>query len=265
VSKFKLTANYIHMKLNFKHFGEGEPLVILHGLFGSLDNWQTIGKKLAENFSVYLVDLPNHGKSPHTNSFNYDEMANAVADFCRDNNLDNTTLLGHSMGGKTAMNFAVNHPELLKNLIVVDIAPKKYPPHHDEILDGLLSFNPSEIESRQEADELMSAKISNLGIRMFLLKNLTRSDKGGYAWKMNLDLLSKEVNKVIDATVIPFPINIPTLFIRGEKSNYILEQDYDKIYELFPLAKIETVENAGHWVHAENPEKLEELITEFMG
>lgn len=253
------------MKLNFKHFGEGEPLVILHGLFGSLDNWQTIGKKLAENYSVYLVDLPNHGKSPHTDSFNYDQMANAVADFCRDNDLDNITLLGHSMGGKTAMNFAVNHPELLKKLIVVDIAPKKYPPHHDEILAGLLSFNPAEIESRQEADEIMSTKISNLGIRMFLLKNLSRSKNGGYEWKMNLPLLSKEVTKVIDETEIAFPISIPTLFIRGGKSNYILEQDYDTIHSIFPNSSIETVENAGHWVHAENPEKLEELITEFMG
>lgn len=252
------------MKLNFKHFGEGVPLVILHGLFGSLDNWQTVGKQLAENFSVYLVDLPNHGKSPHTDSFNYDEMANAVADFCKENKLENITLLGHSMGGKTAMNFAVNHPELLKKLIVVDIAPKKYPPHHDEILDGLLSFNPSEIESRQEADELMSAKIGNLGIRMFLLKNLTRSKNGGYEWKMNLALLKKEVSKVIEETKISFPISIPTLFIRGEKSNYILEQDSDLIYDLFPNSKIETVENAGHWVHAENPDKLIELITEFM-
>jgi pimeloyl-ACP methyl ester carboxylesterase len=168
------------------------------------------------------------------------------------------------MGGKTAMTFAVNHPELLKKLIIVDIAPKKYPPHHQEILDGLFSINPSEIKSRKQADEQLALKISNTGVRLFLLKNLKRNETGGYKWKMNLNLLSDSIEKVIDITEIAFPINIPTLFIRGGESNYIVENDYDAIFNLFPLAKIETIDNVGHWVHAENPNALELLITNFL-
>lgn len=251
-------------QLNYKHFGEGEPLVILHGLFGSLDNWQTLAKKWSEHYSVYIVDLPNHGKSYHTDTFSYDEMAHAVASLCDDLGLTNINLIGHSMGGKTAMNFAVNHPDKLKKLIVVDIAPKPYAPHHDQILEGLFSFKPSELTNRKEADEIMSKVIEHTGVRLFLLKNLKRADEGGFEWKMNLDLLSKEVNKVIETTEINFPLNIPTLFIRGELSNYILASDFDDIYSKFPQAEIKTVEQAGHWVHAEKPAELFELIKTFV-
>lgn len=250
--------------LNYKHFGEGEPLFILHGLFGSLDNWQTLGKQWAETHSVYLIDLPNHGKSYHTDSFSYDQMSDAVAALCDDLGMDKVILLGHSMGGKTAMNFAVNHPDKLSKLIIVDIAPKPYAPHHDLILDGLLSFNPNELLSRKEADTLMAKKIDNLGVRMFLLKNLDRRKAGGYEWKMNLDLLKVAVNQVIDETDIPFPINVETLFIRGAASNYILDEDFDVIHDKFPLSHIETVEGAGHWVHAEKPEELFNLVNEFI-
>lgn len=252
------------MKLNFKKFGEGEPLLILHGLFGSLDNWQTIGKKLAETHAVYLIDLRNHGKSPHSENFSYTEMAADVAELIQEEKLEKVSLLGHSMGGKTAMTFAVEHPHLLDKLIVVDIAPKKYTPHHDEIIDALYSLDLKTITSRRGADEVMQRSISNEGTRLFLLKNLNREKEGGYSWKMNLDLLAREIGKVIDITEIPFPISIPTLFIRGGKSGYIIDSDFEKIEELFPNSDIKTIENAGHWVHAEKPQELFEKITEFI-
>ena len=252
------------MKLNFKKFGEGSPLLILHGLFGSLDNWQTLGKILAEKNTVYLIDLRNHGKSPHSESFSYLDMVKDVAELIEDESLEKVSILGHSMGGKTAMTFAAEFPQYLDKLIVVDIAPKKYAPHHKEIIDALYSLDLSVIKSRREADEIMKQKIAVDGTRLFLLKNLNREKEGGYSWKMNLDLLTNEIEKVIDITPIPFPIQIPTLFIRGGSSGYILDSDFDRIEELFPSSEIETIEGAGHWVHAEKPRELLELITEFL-
>jgi esterase len=252
------------MKLNFKTFGEGKPLLVLHGLFGSLDNWQTIGKKLAENHTVYLVDLRNHGKSPHSDTFSYEEMAADIAELIKDERLIKVSIIGHSMGGKTAMTFAVEFPHLLDKLIIVDIAPKKYKPHHDEIINALYSLDLKTISSRREADEIMSNSISNDGTRLFLLKNLNREKKGGYSWKMNLDMLTNNIDSVIDLTDIPFPISLPTLFVRGGNSGYILDSDFERIETLFPNSEIETIENAGHWVHAEKPLELLELITEFI-
>ena len=252
------------MELNFKTYGEGEPIFILHGLFGSLDNWQTLGKKLAESHKVYLIDQRNHGKSPHSDSFSYHDMAEDLAELIRNENLDKITIMGHSMGGKTAMTFAVEYPNLLKKLIIVDIAPKKYPPHHDEIIDALYSLDLPSISSRREADEIMKHSIENDGTRLFLLKNLNREKEGGYSWKMNLDMLSNEIEKVIDVTEIPFPISIPSLFIRGGSSGYILDSDFEKIDQLFPNSEIETIEGAGHWVHAEKPQELFESVMEFI-
>mgnify|MGYP000176846956 CR=1 FL=1 len=252
------------MKLNFKTYGEGQVILILHGLFGSLDNWQTIAKKLAETHKVYLVDLRNHGKSPHSDNFSYEEMAADVAELIQDENLDKVSIIGHSMGGKTAMTFAVEYPHLLDKLIIVDIAPKKYRPHHDEIIDALYSLDLKTISSRREADEVMQKSISNQGTRLFLLKNLNREKEGGYSWKMNLDMLTNNIESVIDITEIPFPVSLPTLFIRGGDSGYILDTDFERIEELFPNSEIVTIENSGHWVHAEKPQELLEFITEFI-
>lgn len=261
----KINTELISMKLNFKTFGEGEPILILHGLFGSLDNWQTIGKQLAESHKVYLVDLRNHGKSPHSNDFSYIEMANDVAELIQDEGLEKVSIIGHSMGGKTTMTFAVEFPHLLNKIVIVDIAPKKYAPHHNEIIEALYSLDLDKISSRREADEEMKKRIANDGTRLFLLKNLNREKEGGYSWKMNLDMLTANIEKVIDSTEIPFPIPLETLFIRGGNSGYILDSDFERIEELFPNSEIETIENAGHWVHAEKPKELLELIVDFIG
>ncbi len=253
------------MKLNFKTFGEGQPLFILHGLFGSLDNWQTLGKQLAENHKVYLIDLRNHGKSPHSQDFSYQDMAQDIAELIQDEQLDKVSIIGHSMGGKTTMTFAVEYPHYLDKLIVVDIAPKRYAPHHDEIIKALYSLNLTSISSRREADEEMKKVISNDGTRLFLLKNLNREKKGGYSWKMNLDMLTENIEKVIDVTEIPFPIPLQALFIRGGNSGYILDSDFERIESLFPNSEIATINNAGHWVHAEKPQELMSLITDFLG
>lgn len=253
------------MKLNFKTFGEGKPLLILHGLFGSLDNWQTLGKQLAETHKVYLVDLRNHGKSPHSSEFSYEEMAKDVAELIQDEQLDKVSIIGHSMGGKTTMTFAVEFPQFVEKLVIVDIAPKKYAPHHDEIIKALYSLDLSAISSRREADEEMKKSIENDGTRLFLLKNLNREKEGGYSWKMNLDMLSENIEKVIDVTEIPFPIPLETIFIRGGSSGYILDSDFERIEELFPNSEIATIQNAGHWVHAEKPQELLSLIIDFLG
>lgn len=252
------------MKLNFKKFGEGKSLIILHGLFGSLDNWQTLGKVLAEKCTVYLVDLRNHGKSPHSDTFSYLDMVNDLAELIEDEKLERVSVIGHSMGGKTAMTFAVEYPQYLDKLIVIDIGPKKYAPHHQEVIDALYSLDLSKIKSRREADEIMKQKMAVDGTRLFLLKNLNREKEGGYSWKMNLDLLTNEIEAIIDDTLIPFPIPLPTLFIRGGESGYILDSDFDKIEALFPNSEIETIEEAGHWVHAEKPQELLGLIQGFL-
>ncbi|MFT7232560.1 MAG: esterase, partial [Cyclobacteriaceae bacterium] len=177
------------MKLSFRTLGEGVPLVILHGLFGSADNWQTVGKALSEKFKVYLVDQRNHGNSPHSDAFNYDLLVDDLNELIDGEGHNNVILIGHSMGGKAAMNFAVKYPEKVDKLIIVDIGPKQYPPHHENIFDGFKSIELSKIASRKEADEQLSAAIPDFGVRLFILKNLTRDDAGNFIWKINLGSL----------------------------------------------------------------------------
>lgn len=254
------------MQLNFKKLGENnkEVVFILHGLFGMLDNWISIGKKLSEEYQVYLIDLRNHGKSPHSNNFSYIEMANDIKELCIDEKINKVHLIGHSMGGKTAMIFAREFPDLLSSLIVVDIAPKAYPPHHQQIVEGLLSLDLQNITSRKQADEELAKKIKEYSIRQFLLKNITKRSDGGYQWKMNLNILVHNLDKVIEETTISYPIYLPALFIRGKKSNYILDKDFDRIIEFFPKSLVKTIENSGHWVHAEQPETFTKEIKSFL-
>ncbi len=251
------------MNLYFRELGEGDPIIILHGLFGASDNWLSIGKVLADNFKVFLVDQRNHGQSPHNDSFDYPTMAKDLEEFISFQAIDNPIILGHSMGGKTAMQYAVNHPEKWKKLIVVDIAPKSYPVHHDTILEGLNSLVLSNINSRGEADRQLAAYVPEIGVRQFLLKNLTRGTNG-FEWKINLPILTKNIDIIGDGLNGKLADTKPVLFINGANSNYIKEEDHGIIKEKFPEARIITIKGAGHWVHAEKPEEFLDTLLAFI-
>jgi esterase len=250
------------MKLHHRILGEGQPLVILHGLFGYSDNWQTHAKKLAEYYQIILVDQRNHGHSPWSDSFNYDLLAEDLKELFDDLKLEKAILLGHSMGGKTAMRFAQLYPNFLEKLIVVDMGPKKYPPHHEQILAGLHAIDFSVIQTRSKAEETMSEHISSYGVRQFLLKNLYWKEKGKLAWRMNIPVLEKEMHSILDG-LPEMEVHIPTLFIRGKLSDYVLDEDFSDIENSFPDSQFVTIENAGHWVHSEAPDEFIEAVLSF--
>lgn len=253
------------MNLNYKALGEAgkQPLVILHGLFGSLDNWITLAKYFAEHFHVYLVDQRNHGKSPHTDDFSYQLMADDLREFLMQHAIQNPIILGHSMGGKTAMFFATQHPEMIDKLIVVDIAPKTYPVHHDSIIEGLKSLPLSQLERRGEADDLLAKDIPQFDTRQFLLKNLTRDENGAFVWKMNLPVIERNIEIIGHGLPEDAVFEKETLFIRGLKSDYIKDEDIPLLSKHFPHSRLESVAEAGHWVHAEAPQKLFDLVISF--
>lgn len=249
------------MKLNYKKLGEGQPLIILHGLFGSLDNWQSHGKKLAEYFEVYLIDQRNHGHSDWSDDFNYDLLADDLNEFIDDQNLEDVILIGHSMGGKTIMRYAQKYPDQISKMIVVDMGVKEYPIHHDTILDGLKSIDLNEIDSRGGASDQLSKFIDNKSIRQFLLKNLYWVEKGKLGWRININVLDREMDQIVKSLPKEESL-IEVLFIAGGQSNYILKEDQDDIRGIFPLADFHIIERAGHWIHAEAPE---EFMQEVLG
>jgi pimeloyl-ACP methyl ester carboxylesterase len=264
------------MELNFKEFGTGEPLVILHGLFGTLDNWQTIAKRLATEYTVFILDLPNHGRSPHTEGeIDYEMMADALAQFFIDHWIYETRLVGHSMGGKLAMQFALSHPDIVKKLAVIDIAPKLYKSGHEDVFNALFAINLTTLKDRKEAEAILMDKLKgDTGTVQFLLKNLTRNNPfnkddpntegGNFEWKMNLNGLLENYNNILKAP-IGEPFLKPTLFIRGGNSNYVKDSDMQYITPLFPKASLATIEGAGHWIHADKPKELYEVLNQFLG
>jgi len=250
------------MKLHHRILGEGRPLMILHGLFGFSDNWQSHAKKLAEYFQVILVDLRDHGHSDWSNETSYQLMAQDVFELCQDLKLEEIHLVGHSMGGKVAMEFANQHEDLLEKLVIVDIGFKEYPMHHQHILAGIHSVNVVNNKTRREAEKQMSEHIESEGIKQFLLKNLYWKEKGQLAWRMNVAVLERDMPNILAAVEID-EIGIPTLFIRGEMSNYILDEDIELLEEKFIDAEITTIPEAGHWVHAESPEVFLDSLLSF--
>lgn len=236
--------------------------MILHGLFGFSDNWQTHGKKLSEYYRVILVDLRNHGHSDWSEKFSYEIMADDVKELCDELNLSDLILLGHSMGGKVAINFAQKHEDLLKKLIVVDMGTKGYPMHHDHILQGIHSVKLEGVSSRRKAAEQMNEFIESEGIKQFLLKNLFWKEKGKLAWRMNVDVLEREMPNIL-GQMTDDEVMTPTLFIRGELSNYILDEDIEDLENQFPDSEFATVANAGHWVHAEAPGEFIDILLGF--
>lgn len=252
------------MKLNYKVYGQGEPVIILHGLFGTLDNWQTLARQLAENYSVFTLDQRNHGRSPHSDAHDYHSMAEDLRHFMESHWMFGASIIGHSMGGKTAMQFALDHPDMVKKLVVVDISPKAYPGSHHDIFDALLSLELDKMETRQEADRQLARLIHEEDIRLFLMKNLTRRKEGGYELKINLPVLHKHYEDVLAAVSGDHPYEGPALFIKGGRSRHMQPGDEVLIKQLFPAAVIETIGHAGHWVHAEAPGDLLELVKNFL-
>lgn len=253
------------MILHSQIIGEGTPFVILHGFLGSGDNWKTLGNQFAEDgYQVHLVDQRNHGRSFHSESFNYQVMAEDLLKYLDHYKSKECILLGHSMGGKTAMQFAVEHPERVSKLLVADIGPKAYPLHHQDILKALSLLDFEKIKSRGQAEKVLSEYISDVGTRQFLLKNLYWKEKGKLGLRINLPVLSENIAEVGEALPKDSVFEKPTLFLKGEKSGYIEEIDALLIRNHFPKAKIVSISKAGHWLHAENPSEFYHNVIKFL-
>jgi esterase len=251
------------MELAYKEFGQGKPLIILHGVFGSSGNWLTIGKKLAKSHHVFIPDQRNHGNSFHSDVFDYAAMSEDLLNFSKHHNIKKPVLIGHSMGGKTAMRFGANHPDLFDKMVVVDIGPKAYIMRHDLILNALNSIEPKSLNSLKEVDKQLEKHISDRRIRQFMLKNLKRKGHG-YEWKINLPVITKNMDKLGEGFEERVYTDKPVLFIRGGNSDYILDQDSISIVSLFPNSEIVTIPDAGHWVHAEKQEEFLNTVENFI-
>ncbi|MBI5539698.1 MAG: alpha/beta fold hydrolase [Bacteroidia bacterium] len=264
------------MELFFRKIGQGPPLIILHGLYGSSDNWISVARLLEKHFEIFLIDQRNHGKSPHSEEFNYELLSSDIFDFFAKHNIVNANLLGHSMGGKTAMHFAKNYPELLKSLILIDIAPKNYTHNisqelitHHKIIETLLLLDLSQLKSREQADEELAKDIESLKLRSFLLKNLHRNNTGKFEWLLNLDSISLNFKNIADGFPIEQWQNVevsgfPVLFVKGGKSRYIMKEDEVIINKIFPGSEIFEIPETGHWLHAEKPVELSKKIISFI-
>lgn len=254
------------MKLFYRHFGQGSPVIVLHGLFGQSDNWLSIGKRLAEHFSVFIPDMRNHGQSAHSSSLSYQAMSDDILEFIDENNIVNPIIIGHSMGGKAAMHFTLEHPHLVKKLAVIDISLRKYPERriHTHIVSTMLSLTLSSFTTRQEVEKALIEKIDNERIRMFILKNLYYKHHGKLAWRLNLDAINNSLDMLFDAVDVPGTFDKEVLFVRGEKSDYIPDEDVGLIKRSFPKAEIITISGATHWVHADAPDELFGILAEFL-
>ena len=241
-----------------------KKLIILHGFLGMSDNWKTLAVQYAENgFEVHALDLRNHGRSFHTDNFSYELMAQDVLEYCLANNLKNIDVIGHSMGGKVAMLLATNYPELVNKLVVADIGIKFYPPHHQSILAGLNAVDFSKKPSRTAVDDIVKKYIADFGTRQFLLKSLYWQTPDQLAFRFNLAVFNNKINEIGAALPETNTFDKPTLFIRGGKSNYILDEDFGGIRNHFPKAIFESIPDVGHWLNAENPKMFFEMTLEF--
>lgn len=241
--------------LHSKIFGSGRPLLILHGLLGMGDNWITLGRQYATHgFEVHLIDQRNHGKSFHDDDMTYEELTEDLYSYASKHNLKKFNLIGHSMGGKTAMFFALQYPEFLHKMIVVDIAPKKYPPHHHFIFEAIKKIDLNRFNTRREIEQFVLQYIESPAIVKFILKNLARDENKNFIWKANIPVLSQSLNDLGEALPPMQVSHVPGLFVKGAKSPYILPEDFSLIKAHFPNARIIVIKDSGHWVHAEQPE-----------
>lgn len=255
------------MKLFYRKSGNGKPLLILHGLFGISDNWATLAKRWAENYTVYAVDLRNHGQSPHDDTWNYTVMSEDLVELIRSEGLEKIILIGHSMGGKTAMRLALDHPELISHLIVSDIAPRASTFTQRDVVTALEAVQPTHLASRKDAEIILDQHITDNGTKQFLLKNLYWKDINNTKvldWRFNLEVISKNLGEVSAATDTPSPCYVDVLFVRGERSDYITAEDETEISYIFPNSKVVTIPNAGHWIHADQPGLFFEAVNQFI-
>jgi len=253
------------MRLHSNILGQGQPFIILHGFLGMSDNWKTLGKRFNEQgYEVHLVDQRNHGRSFHDEEFNYEVLIQDLKQYCDSFKLSNIVLLGHSMGGKVAMLFAIKYPQMISKLIVADISPRFYPVHHDSILEGLSTLDFEMIKTRKDADLVLSNYVSEFGIRQFLLKNLYWVENGQLGLRINLIALKDNVEEIGEALPTNSIFEGDTLFLRGDKSDYINHNDEAIIKAHFPNALVITINNAGHWLHAENPKDFFEEVMKFV-
>ncbi len=243
------------MQLNYRKFGDkGPAIIILHGLLGSLDNWQTIAKSLADRFQVFILDQRNHGRSPHADEMSYEELTDDIVEFCRQQQLSSASFIGHSMGGKVAMMLALKHPELIEKLIIIDIAPVYYVGGHESILFAMAEAPLHNTTDRRVIDTFLEKRIPEFGVRQFVLKNLSRNENGQLNWKCNLEALIKGYRNLMLFPMSADVCNKPVYFIKGETSDYINAANWKDCLRFFPMAELLVVAQAGHWVHADNPQ-----------
>ncbi len=260
------------MELFYRKRGEvGEPLIILHGLYGSGDNWMSIAREFANKYTVYLIDQRNHGRSPHSDDMSYNILADDLLNFMNKHYIERANIIGHSMGGKTAMWFSFKYPERLNRVVVVDIAPKSYDISdtnfnvHKMIISALKSAEPETAVSRKEIENRLNRHIPNQQLNMFLLKNIERTDDGTYRWRININSIDKNLKNIMNGfSELNSPVKTPTLFVKGELSNYIRSEDSDTIETFFPNSEIKIVPDAGHWLHAQQPELFTKTVLEFL-
>ncbi len=253
------------MLLNYKKYGEnGTPVFILHGIFGMLDNWHNIAKELSLNHVVYTIDARNHGQSPHCDEMSFQLMAEDLITLANSLNISQFILVGHSMGGKTAMWAAHQFENHLLKLIVVDIAPKTYKAGHLPYFEALKSINWSELETRKDIDEALQKYESNMAVRLFLAKNIERNADGKFELKCNIKAIENAYQEVVSGLAFNHEMNLESLFISGANSNYLLEEDKENILNYFPNAQFKIVSNAGHWVHAENSKEFLAKLSAFI-
>ncbi|MBE0640164.1 MAG: alpha/beta fold hydrolase [Bacteroidales bacterium] len=254
------------MELFFRHYGKGQPMIILHGVFGVSDNWVTFAREMAGNYEIFIPDQRNHGQSPHDPTLNYFALCADLQEFIEHHHIENPIIIGHSMGGKVAMRFALENPEMTKALIVADISMRTYQRRyrHLEMIDAMMGVDFNQAESREEIEAQLKPMIKDDRVRLFAMKNLYRRQRGQFAWRLNLEAINLNMDEIFEGITSDRLYEKSALFIRGSESDYVKYEDFDQIYRNFQKADIKTIENAGHWLHVDQPEAFKKIVTEFL-
>ena len=254
------------MKLFYREFGSGQPVIILHGLFGQSDNWVTVARRIADQFHVFIPDQRNHGQSPHASVHSFPAMADDLSAFIEEHGIVNPIIIGHSMGGKTAMTYALENAGAIKKLVVIDISPRRYPERkiHTQVISQMMNIDLRTVTTRTEVEKILDSQISDSRVRMFIMKNLYYKLHGQLAWRLNLEAINQSMDLLFDGISSDNRYMGPALFVRGGKSDYITDSDIPLIENLFPSAIIKTISGASHWVHADAPEELCYLLSSFL-